>query len=308
MQRYSARLYLTRVVLLGLLLNAPTLLIAKAEGTLRLNLEGPFVICEDVENKVPILRVMAPIDNDHYNPGFSADSSWYPKDPPVGDVELKAKNGRYSVKISHKSPKKVRPDGDLILDSLTRNDNSCKAGGSVFLTVTLPMPDHIRPFAPVRVDSDFTPAPSPPPLCDDKEAALNSNKKDYGTKLALIYDDVDVDKITIDDDCPNGDCTKSIMVFQPKIDLVSGVGVLVLHRLQKTADPEDDHHHYAKHVHESMRTIAGALNHCVHFEKDSLAADASRKVPANIEYSGHTDCHAPLIFVCAKSSSVVCGQ
>src|SRR5580704_12959182 len=67
------------ILLVGYFLAASPTLHAKSLGTLRLNLDGPFVICEETAtlagNTVPVLRVLVPTDPDHDTPAFVADSS-----------------------------------------------------------------------------------------------------------------------------------------------------------------------------------------------------------------------------------------
>jgi hypothetical protein len=291
----------------GLFLASSKSLQATAIGTLRLNLDGPFVVCEETATlagkPVPVLRILVPADPDHYNPGLSADSSW--SNPPVADYELKAP-GFYTLGMAHKVPGKVPTDSGqhIVLDSLPRTDKSCDPRKLiVFLSMTVPMPDRIRPAAPVQVDPNF----SQP--CDDAE--FKGTPENYGTKLVLYYEDVDVDAIDL---CPDGGTC-----FYPRIvlDHKNGEGVLTFHMLQKVDDPSNDVHYHAKQAHRLMRTIADAPNHCIHFKNDSglvgmvgMSMRNSRVDLAPIildnRYHGHSDCNAVQTFVCAKSSSLVC--
>src|SRR5580700_11638082 len=72
-------------------------LVCQANPTLRLNLQGPFTICEENNGGVLALRVVAPRVADHYNPRFMTDG------PDIQLVNL----GDYELKMTHATPMHV---------------------------------------------------------------------------------------------------------------------------------------------------------------------------------------------------------
>jgi hypothetical protein len=282
--------------LLGLtLLTAPTLLVSQTPAPLRLNLDGPFVICEEKDSGTGqmYLRIVVPEVADHYNPGFRSD----------GDEgkELTAR-GAYQLQmqqISHPNPTKVPPNTTYA--TLDQWPGSCLSDTAISVMVSLrvPMPDEIWSLAPV--DAQFT---ETVPQCDDSPADSSVPKprrKHYATRLRLVYYSVDLSKVSV---CFKGDCS----FYNPTIALTSGFGEIAFEMAQQGEEPSGDMHYHAKEAHRAMRSVAILTqhpNHCVHFYYDGTdKVEYIKKL--DMRNHGHTDCKASELLVCAQAGSAIC--
>jgi len=303
-------------------------LLCQAKPTLRLNLQGPFTLCEESSSGVPVLRVLAPNVHDHYNPRFMTDGP---------DIEL-ANMGNYEMKMTHATPAHVDTSEtsfgqiDHPLHTVACDDND---PSKYLVKLTVPMPDKLMPFAPVKVAfSDDNAA-----RCNNSPPAGNEVISAYGTSMALIYKSVDLSTVSVCD--PSGNCG----FYKPSISGGTGTGVLTYFMEQNAPDPVGDHHAHAKASYIAMAALAHSPLHCVHFPDmaddnlddiildivGTLDAQQADKVKANgstgerverssrfkkeeidkllrrkMFYNGHTDCHAPMPLQCSQSGSLIC--
>ena len=303
-------------------------LVCQTMPTLRLNLQGPFTVCEESSGGASVLRVLAPNVTDHYNPRFMTDGP---------DIEL-ANLGDYEMKMTHATPGHVDTSEtsfgqiDHPLHTVACDDNDPR---KYLVKLTVPMPDKLMPFAPVKVAfSDDNPA-----RCNNSPPSSNEVIKTYGTSMALIYNSVDLSTVSVCD--PTGNCG----FYKPAISGGTGTGVLTYFMEQSAPDSVSDPHAHAKASYVAMAALAHASLHCVHFSDmaddnldgiildivGTLDSKQAEKMKANessgegvekssqakreeidkllrrkMFYNGHTDCHAPIPLQCSQSGSRIC--
>jgi len=254
---------------------------------LQVTLEGPFVVCEETDSNLqPILRVIVPRDGDHYYPALVADGV---------SEELNLEGSKYTLKFDHKFSSVTTVTPKMKMDGVTGSNcptNPSDQARPYLLSVTVPMPDRIRTIAPVA--AEFT---EDAPHCDDTVASATPRIK-YATELSLEYDNIDLSQIFL---CTDGSCSGT------PLDISSGTGVgnVAIQMLQKSDDPDWDHHYHAKQAHKLMRNIAGKPAHCLHYYPDADMKSEKKATPFLV-YHGHTDCKAVMLVVCKSSGTMLC--
>lgn len=242
------------------------------KGNLDLALQGPFVVCEAADNQSLLIYTIDPTvkTNPHEDAGFLTDFLDFRLTEGTKDYELKG--DFHPGMMTVVNPQKIQT---------AEFTSSCPAKG-YYWSLKVPRPDEIYYTWPESVQ------------LGPNQCTINTPSGTYSTRFVLRYLGVDLSKGFQVTDGTNSTQlnvlqigSEAAMIFQ-----MPPVGV---------------HKDHDKDAYAAMATIAG-VDSCIYTPSSDTSSDQAhshsmpiKSMPNN--RNGHTDCHAPLIYLSAAKKS-----